>query len=118
MQQVGVFYAYKEANAEGKYNEFKLEQWKTIDLKRLQKAVGGNIEGLDIFKHNLRVYFHEEGMLLDLPSNAMGTRILHKLGLPLHPITVNYSGTMVVLCQEDTGLTDAQVAIIKKASSC
>ncbi len=86
---------------------FKIEQRADIDCKWLQEVIGGVVEGLDI-KRGLRIYLHEEGILRELPDNEFGTAVLRLFGLPPHPITTIYQGPIVVLGQEDKGLTSTQ----------
>lgn len=112
-QQVVVFYA--KVVDDKVVNEVKQETWDSICLANLQSAVGGRIEGLGVPKHNLRIYLNEEGMLRNLPENVMGTQVLRALGLPCHPITTNYSGTIVLLSQgefDDEGLTEKQLSLV------
>jgi hypothetical protein len=85
-----------------------LLQEKTM-LKQLQALVGGHIESVPHHTGAFVAYANEDGMALELPTNADATRRLRELGFFL-PYDV--LGTVVVLGCEEGSLTDAQITLV------
>jgi hypothetical protein len=99
-------------DTEGNATELDLDA-KEGSLQTLQTAVDGLIEAVDINK-NLTLWLNEEGKLLGLPMNSVGTAMYRRATEITDTIVGNIVLTGGVDDEGDTiGLTEEQVSTWK-----